>query len=173
MYQPTGGDPVKRHDVGPFLQKYIQYDDPIGKSFGNVPRLITSLKGREREFERESHEMLVSLLPGLRQANRGDRSTLVGWVPDFWRTLEVLAQVRPGYPRVRELVSGVVRVYPNFWNRYDALVTASKATGDKLFDTATPRPGGASDKGTTRWLVDYLAQLRSEKESSITGRKVA
>lgn len=173
MYQPSGGDPVKRHDVGPFLQKYIQYDDPIGKSFGNVPRLITSLKGREREFERESHEMLVSLLPGLRQANRGDRSTLVGWVPDFWRTLEVLAQVRPGYPRVRELVSGVVRVYPNFWNRYDALVTASKATGDKLFDTATPRPGGASDKGTTRWLVDYLAQLRSEKESSITGRKVA
>ena len=161
MYSPSLGEPVIRHDVGPFLQKYIQVDDPLGHSFGNVPRLIASLKGRERDFERESHDLLISLLPGLRQANRGDRSTLVSWVPDMHRTLEVLAQVRPGYPRVRELVRGVVNVYPNFWNRYDRLVDAAEATGGVLFDTATPRPGGASDKGTMRWLVGYLGQWRS------------
>ena len=161
MFSPSLGEPVVRHDVGPFLQKYIQVDDPLGNSFGNVPRLIASLKGRERDFERESHQLLISLLPGLRQANRGDRSTLVSWVPDMHRTLEVLAQVRPGYPRVRELVRGVVNVYPNFWNRYDRLVTAAQATGGALFDTATPRPGGASDKGTMRWLVSYLDEWRS------------
>lgn len=161
MFSPAGGDAIIRHDVGPFLQKYIQTDDPLGNSFGNVPRLIASLKGRERDFERESHELLVSLLPGLRQANKGDRSTLVAWVPDMHRTLEVLAQVRPGYPRVRELVRGVVNVYPNFWNRYDRLVTAAEATGGALFDTATPRPGGTSDKGTMRWLVEYLGEWRS------------
>jgi len=173
MYTPTGGDPIVRHDVGPFLQKYIQYDDPINHSFGNVPRLIASLKGRERDFERESHEQLVSLLPGLRQANRGDRSTLVEWVPDMWRTLEVLAQVRPGYPRVRELVRGIVRVYPNFWNRFDRLVDAADATGGKLFDTATPRPGGASDKGTTRWLVEYLQSERSNGRMPKTGNSTS
>ena len=161
MFSPSTGDPVVRHDVGPFLQKYVQTDDPLDNSFGNVPRLISSLKGRERDFERESHQLLISLLPGLRQANRGDRSTLVNWVPDMHRTLEVLAQVRPGYPRVRELVRGVVNVYPNFWNRYDRLVTAAEATGGVLFDTATPRPGGASDKGTMRWLVEYLGEWRS------------
>ena len=161
MYSPSDRDPVIVHDVGPFLQKYVQMDDPLGKSFGNVPRLIASLKGRERDFERESHQLLINLLPGLRQANRGDRSTLVSWVPDMHRTLEVLAQVRPGYPRVHELVRGVVNVYPNFWNRYNRLVTAAEATGGALFDTATPRPGGASDKGTMRWLVDYLGEWRS------------
>lgn len=161
MFSPADHEPVVRHDVGPFLQKYVQVDDPLGHSFGNVPRLIASLKGRERDFERESHELLISLLPGLRQANRGDRSTLVNWVPDMHRTLEVLAQVRPGYPRVRELVRGVVNVYPNFWNRYDRLVDAADATGGRLFDTATPRPGGASDKGTMRWLVGYLDEWRS------------
>ena len=161
MYSPSDRDPVVVHDVGPFLQKYVQMDDPLDKSFGNVPRLIASLKGRERDFERESHQLLISLLPGLRQANKGDRSTLVNWVPDMHRTLEVLAQVRPGYPRVHELVRGVVNVYPNFWNRYDRLVTAAEATGGALFDTATPRPGGASDKGTMRWLVNYLGEWRS------------
>ena len=132
MYSPSDRDPVVVHDVGPFLQKYVQMDDPLDKSFGNVPRLIASLKGRERDFERESHQLLISLLPGLRQANKGDRSTLVNWVPDMHRTLEVLAQVRPGYPRVHELVRGVVNVYPNFWNRYDRLVTAAEATGGAL-----------------------------------------
>ena len=169
MYSAADGDLVKRHDVGPFLQKYIQVDDPLGHSFGNVPRLIASLKGRERDFERESHQLLVSLLPGLRQANRGDRSTLVAWVPDLHRTLEVLAQVRPGYPRVHELVRGVISVYPNFENRFSRLVANAKATGGVLFDTATPRPGGASDKGTMRWLVEYLETYYSTGKFPRTG----
>jgi hypothetical protein len=155
MFQ--GEDKIVRHDVGPFLQKYPQLDPD--DAFGNVPRLIRSTKGRERDFERESHELLFTYLPGLRLTERGERSRLAKWVPDFWRTLEVLAQVRPGYPRVRKLIRTYTKVYPDFWKRFKILVDAADATGGKLFDVATPRPGGDSDKGTTRWLVEYLKKV--------------
>jgi hypothetical protein len=152
------GDKIVRHDVGPFLQKFPQINPD--HSFGNVPRLIRSLKGRERDFERDTHRMLFQLLPGMRLTERGDRSQIVKWVQDFWRTLEVTAQVRPGYPRAREMISTITKVYPDFWKKFDKLVTAAKASGDVLFDTASRREGGASDKGTTRWLVDYLLEAR-------------
>lgn len=158
----SGAEKIVRHDVGPFLQKYPQLDPE--EAFGNIPRLIRSTKGRERDFERESNEMLFQYLPGLRLTEKSDRSRLAKWVPDFWRTLEVLAQVRPGYPRVRKMIRTYTKVYPDFWKRFDILVAAADATGGKLFDTATPRPGGASDKGTVRWLVDYLVTVRSTGE---------
>jgi len=153
------GEKIVRHDVGPFLQKFPQINPD--HSFGNVPRLIRSLKGRERDFERETHQMLFQLLPGMRLTERGDRSQIVKWVQDFWRTLEVTAQVRPGYPRAREMISTITKVYPDFWKKFDKLVRASEASGDVLFDTASRREGGSSDKGTTRWLVDYLLETRS------------
>lgn len=153
------GEKIVRHDVGPFLQKFPQINPD--HSFGNVPRLIRSLKGRERDFERETHQMLFQLLPGMRLTERGDRSQIVKWVQDFWRTLEVTAQVRPGYPRAREMISTITKVYPDFWKKFDKLVRASEASGDVLFDTASRRGGGSSDKGTTRWLVDYLLETRS------------
>lgn len=153
------GEKIVRHDVGPFLQKFPQINPD--HSFGNVPRLIRSLKGRERDFERETHQMLFQLLPGMRLTERGDRSQIVKWVQDFWRTLEVTAQVRPGYPRAREMISTITKVYPDFWKKFDKLVRASEASGDVLFDTASRREGGSSDKGTTRWLVDYLLETRN------------
>jgi len=155
------GDKIVRHDVGPFLQKFPQINPD--HAFGNVPRLIRSLKGRERDFERESYQMLFQLLPNMRRTERGERSQIAGWVTDFWRTLEVLAQVRPGYPRVREMIQTVTKVYPQFWKKFDKLVEAAEASGDVLFDTATERAGGSSDKGTTRWLVNYLKEVRSTK----------
>ena len=153
------GEKIVRHDVGPFLQKFPQINPD--HSFGNVPRLIRSLKGRERDFERDTHRMLFQLLPGMRLTERGDRNQLVKWVQDFWRTLEVTAQVRPGYPRAREMISTITKIYPDFWKKFDKLVTAAQASGDVLFDTASRREGGASDKGTTRWLVDYLLEARN------------
>lgn len=152
------GEKIVRHDVGPFLQKFPQVNPD--HAFGNIPRLIRSLKGRERDFERESYQMLFQLLPNMRRTERGDRSQIAPWVTDFWRTLEVLAQVRPGYPRVREMIRTVTKVYPKFWEKFNKLVEAAEASGDVLFDTATARAGGSSDKGTTRWLVNYLKQVR-------------
>lgn len=160
MYN-SDGDKIVRHDVGPMLQKFAQINPD--HAFGNVPRLIRSLKGRERDFERDSYQMLFQLLPSLRLTERGDRAQLVGWVQDFWRTIEVLAQVRPGYPRVREMIRSIVKVYPGFWKKFDMLVTAAEASGDVLFDTAARRGGGSSEKGTTRWLVNYLLEVRSTK----------
>jgi len=154
----AGEEKLVRHDVGPFLQKYPQLDPD--EAFGNIPRLIRSTMGRERDFDRESHEMLFNLLPGLRLTERGERSQMTSWVTDFWRTLEVLAQVRPGYPRVRKLIYTYTKVYPEFWKKFDKLITAAEATGDKLFDTRLSRGGGQSDKGTTRWLVNYLLSVR-------------
>lgn len=148
-----------RHDVGPFLQKHPQLDPE--EAFGNVPRLIRSTKGRERDFERDQFDNLYMLLPGLRRAERGDKAQMASWVQDFYRTLEVLAQVRPGYPRVRKMIQTFTKVYPGFWKKFDQLVEAAEATGGKLFDTATLRDGGASDKGTTRWLVNYLRDARA------------
>lgn len=153
------GDKIVRHDVGPFLQKFPQINPD--HAFGNVPRLIRSLKGRERDFERESYQMLFQLLPNMRRTERGDRAQIAEWVQDFWRTLEVTAQVRPGYPRAREMISTITKIYPQFWKKFDKLVEAAEASGDVLFDTATARGGGSSDKGTTRWLVNYLKETRS------------
>jgi hypothetical protein len=157
MYN-SDGDKIVRHDVGPFLQKFPQTDPD--QAFGNVPRLIRSLKGRERDFERESYQMLFQLLPNMRRTERGDRAQIAEWVQDFWRTLEVTAQVRPGYPRAREMISTITKVYPRFWDKFDKLVAAAEASGDVLFDTPTERAGGSSDKGTTRWLVEYLKEAR-------------
>jgi len=155
----NNGEKIVRHDVGPFLQKFPQINPD--HSFGNVPRLIRSLKGRERDFERETHQMLFQLLPGMRLTERGDRAQIVSWVQDFWRTLEVTAQVRPGYPRAREMISTITKIYPSFWKKFDKLVKAAEASGDVLFDTASRREGGSSDKGTTRWLVNYLQEARA------------
>jgi hypothetical protein len=154
------GDKIVRHDVGPFLQKFPQINPD--HAFGNVPRLIRSLKGRERDFERESYNMLFQLLPNMRRTERGDRAQIAEWVQDFWRTLEVTAQVRPGYPRAREMISTITKIYPRFWDKFDKLVKAAEASGDVLFDTATERAGGSSDKGTTRWLVEYLKEARAK-----------
>jgi len=158
MYE--GGEKLIRHDVGPFLQKFPQIDPDL--AFGNVPRLIRSTKGRERDFERDQFDQLYMLLPGLRRSERGDRAQMASWVQDFFRTLEVLAQIRPGYPRVRKIIQTYTKIYPGFWKKFDTLVEAAEATGGKLFDTATKRDGGASDKGTTRWLVTYLKEARSK-----------
>jgi hypothetical protein len=157
MYS-SEGTRIVRHDVGPFLQQFMQ--DDAAHAFGNVPRLIASLKGRERDFERESYQMLFQLLPNLRLSERGDRAQLVNWVQDFWRILEVTAQLRPGYPRARDFIRTVVKLYPDFWKKFDRLVQAADASGDVLFDTATKRGGGESERGTTRWLVDYLLKVR-------------
>jgi hypothetical protein len=154
------GDKIVRHDVGPFLQKFPQVNPD--HAFGNVPRLIRSLKGRERDFERESYNMLFQLLPNMRRTERGDRAQIAGWVQDFWRTLEVTAQVRPGYPRAREMIQTITKIYPRFWDKFDKLVSAAEASGDVLFDRATERAGGSSDKGTTRWLVNYLKEARAK-----------
>jgi len=154
------GDKIVRHDVGPFLQKFPQINPD--HAFGNVPRLIRSLKGRERDFERETYNMLFQLLPNMRRTERGERAQIAGWVQDFWRTLEVTAQVRPGYPRAREMIQTITKIYPRFWDKFDKLVEAAEASGDVLFDTATERAGGSSDKGTTRWLVNYLKEARSK-----------
>jgi hypothetical protein len=158
MYS-SDGVKIVRHDVGPFLQQFMQED--AAHAFGNVPRLIASLKGRERDFERESYQMLFQLLPNLRRSERGDRAQLAGWVQDFWRILEVTSQLRPGYPRAREFIRTVVKLYPDFWKKFDKLVTAAEASGDVLFDTATKRGGGESERGTTRWLVDYLLKVKA------------
>jgi len=153
-----GEHKIIRHDVGPFLQKYPQLNPD--HAFGNVPRLIRSTKGRERDFERDMFQQLYALLPGLRRSERGDRAQMASWVQDFYRTLEVLAQVRPGYPRVRKMIQTYTKIYPGFWKKFDTIVDAADSTGGKLFDTATRRAGGESDKGTTRWLVDYLREAR-------------
>lgn len=161
VFYNNDGEKVVRHDVGPMLQKFAQINPD--HAYGNVPRLIRSLKGRERDFERDTYQMLFQLLPGLRLTERGDRAQLQAWVQDFWRTIEVLAQVRPGYPRVREMIRTVVKIYPDFWKKFDKLVSAAQASGDVLFDTAARRGGGTSEKGTTRWLVNYLLIVRSTK----------
>lgn len=158
MYNGQGVT-ITRQDAGPFLQQFMQ-EDPA-HAFGNVPRLIRSLKGRERDFERESEQMLFQLLPTMRLSERGDRSQITPWVADFWRILEVMSQLRPGYPRARGFIRDIVKVYPDFWKKFDKLVAAAEASGDVLFDTATKRGGGESERGTTRWLVNYLLKVRS------------
>uniref|UniRef100_A0A2V0R9U0 RdRp n=1 Tax=viral metagenome TaxID=1070528 RepID=A0A2V0R9U0_9ZZZZ len=152
------GEKIVRCEAGPYLSKFLQPD--ADESYGNVARLGRSLLGKERKTEIEAGEMLLQLLPGLRRTAKGDRNVLSSWVPDFWRTLEVMAQIRPGYPRRREFIKKVVGLYPNFWKYYDRLVEASASSGDVLFDTPTIRPGGTSEKGTVRWLIRYLNEVR-------------
>jgi len=154
----SNGEKLIRHDVGPYLSKFIQRD--ADESFGNLTRLTRSLLGKERETERDTELMLFQLLPGLRSTAKGDRNLMRGWVQDFWRMLEVMAQIRPGYPRRREFIKTIVGLYGNFWNRFDILVKAAASTGDVLFDTPTVRGGGTSEKGTVRWLVAYLMEYR-------------
>jgi hypothetical protein len=154
----AGGEQLIRHESGPYLSKFIQRD--ADDSFGNIARLGRSLLGKERKTEVEAEEMLLQLLPGLRRTAKGDRAILSSWVPDFWRTLEVMAQIRPGYPRRREFIKKVVGLYPKFWKYYERLVEASASSGDALFDTPTIRPGGTSEKGTVRWLISYLNEVR-------------
>ena len=163
MLSRSGEDPIIRHDVGPFLQKYPQLDPD--HSFGNVPRLTRSLLGRERRIDRTTQVRLFENCKPLLKSDAGTGKALPAWVSDFWRTMEVLSQVRPGYPRIRQLVSTVMNIYPKSWDRLDLFVDSVETTGGDLFDIATRREGGPSDKGTSRWLIDYL------KDAERNGRK--
>ena len=161
MLSRSGEDPIIRHDVGPFLQKYPQLDPD--KSFGNVPRLTRSLLGRERRIDRTTQQRLYTNCASLLKSDAGTSKTLPAWVSDFWRTMEVLSQVRPGYPRIRELVSTVMNIYPKSWNRLELFVGSVESSEGDLFDMATRREGGPSDKGTSRWLIDYLKEAEGNE----------
>ena len=163
MLNRPGEDPIIRHDVGPFLQKYPQIDPD--HSFGNVPRLTRSLLGRERKMDGETQARLMTNIKSLLISDAGTGKSLPPWTTDFWRTMEVLSQVRPGYPRIRELVSTVMNIYPKSWERLELFVDSVEDSGGDMFDVATRREGGPSDKGTSRWLIDYA------KDAAANGKR--